>query len=1271
MEKSENFASIKVLGCVVVRGSSSLLIGFGCTLMAISALPVGAQAVREGTFVAPAAQDNKVDVYTLPERMQTVLVGDSGSLYAVGYYITTNDNAGGPPYGISLEQWVTDENLSKFFSVWLDDPLLAKQLSEGYKVFANEQGLLGGDCSNVVGDTSALALCLNGGNNGGGFIYSGWSSENGEVQNIGENRPVTKGGSKGSGINYYWNGEPYFTYSGGREYSNRIQAFGGCEVNTIDMRVPTNALIQNGASDLCSYDGNQVSSTEYAPVFQGGVLVASGEAVELDQNFYVASSGGTIDNAGFNLAFSGNFSDHLPDATFGKLLFTGSGVTSLSGENDFDGEVVVDAGVLDVADVQGLGSALGSTTVRSDALLRLSFSGLPPLAEEKQEAKFLEPVVLAGGELEITGNYLDLKGGLVLKQDSIIDVPLEGSQDVFIRSVVSGEGGLIKQGLGYLRLGSFSPQAYRGGTTVRQGELRIAETTRLPATTDVLIDAGARLRLMGPNNEIRSIRGAGDLILQNDSSVLRVNQTAAMSEFSGAISGRGGLTKLGSGTLILSGLNTYQGATTISDGLVVAAEPGAIPTESKTRVEGRGQLNLREISSDRFELNRLDVVDGGVVYVSRKHPLVSSEITLAANSSSTSSLDGAGGFVTRLDFDDQSQAAIQIQPGGSFDFQSGSLLIQAEEDVAEPLGTWSIISGDVANVEQLAENTFLAVGDDSGAVSFNGLGPQSLTPISTLYEGYLEEGSLDLVVEVKSKGRIDCDLFPDQPQCDQDNPVNPPVPNPIEPDPEPKPIDPELKPINTDPQPLPGCDDGDDLCDNISDLPGQNDDATDQDEAISSDVIAALFDGLRRTGIALPLGFDYGDLARLVGSGLLPRNVDAPGRSLFNYNNLLVDTVFERLPLRQFQPVEVSAVVDEEAVMEEPAPVAEPVRGLWSQQPGMQDEQAQAFVGQQLAQAEELVETSIAMEIDGVGYVEDPSLTAQYANRDGVRAWYRAFGGDLGPTTTSTLYGDYNASASGMVLGADVSIGSNVQIGAFANYGDVSLYQLSGETGSGAWSPSGWGGGITADWWSDNFYVQGLISASSFSGTQSRNIIAINEQLGDDTARGEKNVTSYAYALRLGAPFQSGSLLLEPQFTAAWTQNQESGFRENGADQLNLRYGSRTTNFLQTELGMKLALPIKSGERGEWVPNLRVAWLGDWDMNNEDQSIGYSFTDKTVGVAPLEDDQNGVLIEAGLDYTMANINSGSWKLFVRGGAEVWGGEGGTDWRASGGMTWQF
>ncbi|ABM78360.1 Hypothetical protein P9303_16161 [Prochlorococcus marinus str. MIT 9303] len=34
---------------------------------------------------------------------------------------------------------------------------------------------------------------------------------------------------------------------------------------------------------------------------------------------------------------------------------------------------------------------------------------------------------------------------------------------------------------------------------------------------------------------------------------------------------------------------------------------------------------------------------------------------------------------------------------------------------------------------------------------------------------------------------------------------------------------------------------------------------------------------------------------------------------------------------------------------------------------------------------------------------------------------------------------------------------------------------------------------------------------------------------------------------------------------------------------------------LQTELGVKLAVPVKSGGRSLIVPSLRTAWLRDWD----------------------------------------------------------------------------
>ena len=670
--------------------------------------------------------------------------------------------------------------------------------------------------------------------------------------------------------------------------------------------------------------------------------------------------------------------------------------------------------------------------------------------------------------------------------------------------------------------------------------------------------------------------------------------------------------------------------------LIVATDVAGRYVNFESLIQGAGSFRYEGNFSENFD--RL-IIREGVFIASESSPVTFQDMELRKEGTIIVGMDGSG---------DRSPINVSDDKSGGFLYSGGEFVISVDSQ-NDPRGSYFVIEGNVLNANSLAENVSLlydcdVLNEDCTQQQFSGLGPDNGVD-AALSDVYLKEGSLQIVVEPKDPG-----TFPVTP----DDPGDPDVND-----------DGEL-------DQLPGCDVGDDLCDVISDVPGDEDDATDQEEDLSADVIDGLIDGWVQDEIELPL-INYGTLARLVGSGLLPRNVDAPGRSLFNYNNLLVDTVFERLPLRQFRSVEVSAVVEEDTVIVEPdaEPPAEPVRGLWSRTEGLDEQEAQQFLDQRLAQADAVLVEQQVIELDGVVYEEDPSLTAQYANRDGVRAWYRAFGGDIGPTQTSTLYGNYTASAGGMVLGADVSIGSNVQIGAFANYGDVSLNQFAGDTGSGAWNPSGWGGGFTADWWTNNFYVQGLVAASGFSGSQSRDIIAINKRLGDDEASGDKSVTSYAYALRLGAPFQAGSVLLEPQFTAAWTQNQEDAFRENGADWLNLRYGSRTTNFLQTELGLKLALPIRSGERGEWVPNLRLAWLGDWNQNNQDQSIRYSFTDKTVGVPSDEVDNNGVLIEGGLDYTMANINSGSWKLYVRGGAELWGGDRGTDWRASGGVTWQF
>ncbi len=644
--------------------------------------------------------------------------------------------------------------------------------------------------------------------------------------------------------------------------------------------------------------------------------------------------------------------------------------------------------------------------------------------------------------------------------------------------------------------------------------------------------------------------------------------------------------------------------------------------------------------------------------------------------------DGSIDFVKTVSAD----PALAVTEQFDYKGEEGTLYIDARSVASSPdlNPVWTVIEGPVVNAEGLAKNTILVTGDATRSQSefeFTGLanadnlqnddnksGTVAVYPFNYAYLGTKQTSSALRANALQGQTTTDFEVrlvpteSPIGPQPDPDfcveNPNDPLCQGTIEP--------PELI----------GCED-EDLCETLP----PNRDPEDSEDQQTIEIIDIITDELQEPHpeLELPL-IDYGQLARLLGSGLSPRNIDASGRGLQTYNNLLADTIFERLPLRQFTAVEPEPPVATPPIEEEQESVQqEPIRGLWSKTEALSDADAQQVMAQSLAQSEN-ESSSIAksedssselLHVNGTTYIENPSLTSQYSLRDGWRAWFRGFGGNNRAYSSTTLYNDYSLNAGGVILGADVSLSDSFQIGFYGNYGNVNVNQL-GDTGGGSWNPDGWGGGVTAEYWTDNFYVQGLIGASSFSGTQKRGVLSITESLGDDTASGGKNATSLLGALRVGAPFQSGGLYLEPQFTAIWTNNNEDAFTESGIDDnLRLSYGSRSTNYLETALGIKLAFPINSGEFAEWVPNLKLAWLADWDTGNGAQSIGYNFTNRRVDFESQQSNQNGALIEAGLDYTVASLDTTSWKVFAKGGAEVWGGDRGTTWRASGGVTFQF
>lgn len=138
-------------------------------------------------------------------------------------------------------------------------------------------------------------------------------------------------------------------------------------------------------------------------------------------------------------------------------------------------------------------------------------------------------------------------------------ITLGGAQGGSIASIIGtgSAGALTKQDAGTWTLSGAN--TYQGGTTISAGELNV--TGSLSDSTGVSVSSGATYRASSTDT-VGNIEGAGSIVLGTDKT-LTVGGSGGDKTFSGIISGAGILGKTGSGTLILSGANTYSGGTKI------------------------------------------------------------------------------------------------------------------------------------------------------------------------------------------------------------------------------------------------------------------------------------------------------------------------------------------------------------------------------------------------------------------------------------------------------------------------------------------------------------------------------------------------------------------------------------------------------------------------------------------------------------------------------------------------------------------------------------
>ena len=212
----------------------------------------------------------------------------------------------------------------------------------------------------------------------------------------------------------------------------------------------------------------------------------------------------------------------------GTLVQMGTGTSILTGADTYTGGTTISAGTLQL----GNGTAIGS----------------------------------------IVGNVID--SGVLMFNRSDAGLILSGN--------ISGTGSVVQAGLGTSTLSGTN--TYSGVTTVSAGSLQAGSLSALSANSDFTVMTGATLNLNGFSNAIGSLAGNGTVTNSGvAAATLSTGGDNATSVFSGTLqngTGTLGLTKAGTGTLTLSGTNTYSGATTVSAGILRAGSTTGLSATS-------------------------------------------------------------------------------------------------------------------------------------------------------------------------------------------------------------------------------------------------------------------------------------------------------------------------------------------------------------------------------------------------------------------------------------------------------------------------------------------------------------------------------------------------------------------------------------------------------------------------------------------------------------------------------------------------------------------
>ncbi|MDM0116921.1 autotransporter outer membrane beta-barrel domain-containing protein [Variovorax sp. J22R133] len=338
---------------------------------------------------------------------------------------------------------------------------------------------------------------------------------------------------------------------------NLIVQSGGFALQYWDgVNTTSNNAVDGGTStwNTTTTNWTNAAGTVNAP-WQSGFAVFQGIAgtVTLGQNIAFEgmefrTTGYTIEGGGFTLAgepvtiirvdplVTATINAPIVDGASGatRLVSADTGLLVLGGANTYSGGTAINGGSVQVGADGNLGAASGGLSLNKGTLVTSASFGSARSVDLGSDGGTFAPA--AGTTLSLTGP-------------------------------ISGLGMLTQGGSGTLVLAGAN--SYAGGTLLGNGVLAVSTDANLGAPSGPLEFGGGTLRADA------DLSVAATRPVTFDAPGGRIDTNGHTATIAQTIDGSGGLTKLGSGTLVLAGNNAYEGGTTISAGTLQVGNGGS------------------------------------------------------------------------------------------------------------------------------------------------------------------------------------------------------------------------------------------------------------------------------------------------------------------------------------------------------------------------------------------------------------------------------------------------------------------------------------------------------------------------------------------------------------------------------------------------------------------------------------------------------------------------------------------------------------------------